>query len=387
MRNFIVMALVLLLATPLTILAESTSGQKRELIELLLIRERLAELNANWHENPHHAQTLNTNISTFNKLKKEIDDLSEFSWRYGMLLRKKIEDGEVMTGHNRFVVMRIADAFSVAVKKISEFSSLYAPGEKAIKKERLFEDTSLEKTKANMLWLSTHLSIFNAFIRSYDGFYRNKHTRNLLKDLTRASEGEEIRFDELISIAQHSVTKHTQKTLKNALNQYVAARRDMISHRDQQLGELIASVEANQSAHDLYNDVDFDLRTHSVSDGLSRFLSAVVGGASKFFGNIAGRFRFRKGYMYDDKKYKKQLLTKLRPLDIITEKTPFALTDTFIPGHYGHAALYLGSEDELKSIGMWDHPVIKPHQKEIKKGKVILESLRRELGLIRWKSF
>src|SRR5690606_10100420 len=45
-------------------------------------------------------------------------------------------------------------------------------------------------------------------------------------------------------------------------------------------------------------------------------------------------------------------------------------------GHYGHIAIYLGTERQLKDLGIWEHPIIKPHQADIKRGKVILEALR-----------
>ena len=46
----------------------------------------------------------------------------------------------------------------------------------------------------------------------------------------------------------------------------------------------------------------------------------------------------------------------MKLLDILFEKTPFRLTDRFIPGHWGHVALWVGSKDdipELKRLGVW----------------------------------
>ncbi len=349
-------------------------GQKKELVEILFLRDRIAHLNADWSSDP---KALSKNTETFLVLKKELDKLGEFAWRYGMLLRQKVEEGAIITGHNRFVVLRIADAMGVASKKISEFTALYAPGEKKVKKDRLFAQVAPEEAQANILWLSAHLSIFNTFLRSYNGFYRNKDTRNLLKDLVRAAEGRNVRFDELSVIAEHSVSKKSQRHLRKAVKQYVSARSHMIGQRlNDQLIDLIGSIESNQTAHDLYNDVDFNIRSYGWSDGFSRAISGVVNAISKLFGNFAGRFRFRKGHLYDYEEYTKDTLARLRPLDILTEKTPFALTDTFIPGHYGHAALYLGTQAQLEEIGMWDHPVIRPHQADIQAGKVVLEALR-----------
>lgn len=381
MRKFIaLMALLTSFASWPTLAAnnsELTDNQKRELVDIMLIRDRLSELSAIVSESPLEAKSLNENSKRFLKLKEEIDKLGKFSWYYGMLLQKKVEDGSVISGHNRFVTLRLADAFVAAAQKISEYTSLYAPGERRLKDKKLFSQINPLEMQANTLWLSAHLTIFHAFLNTYNGFYRYKGTRMLIKDLIRAFEGEAFQFYELVTIAEHTVDKKSQRQLKKSLEQYVSARREMINQNDsKEMLNLIGSIESNDTAHDIYNGVNFKIRSYKFVDFYSRLGSKIVNAISKLFGNFAGRFRFRKGYMYEHDSYREQVLSQLRPLDILNEKTPFALTDTFIPGHYGHSALYLGTEKQLKEIGMWDHPVIKPHQEEIKKGKVILEALR-----------
>jgi hypothetical protein len=97
---------------------------------------------------------------------------------------------------------------------------------------------------------------------------------------------------------------------------------------------------------------------------------------SKAFGNTAGRFQSRYGLLKDRADVIADLKSTLRPLDILLEKTPFRLTDHFIPGYYGHNAIWLGTEDELKSLGLWDHPVFRPLQDKIRNGQSIVEALR-----------
>ena len=58
------------------------------------------------------------------------------------------------------------------------------------------------------------------------------------------------------------------------------------------------------------------------------------------------------------------------------EKTPFRLTDKLIPGHFGHVAIWVGTERELKALDLWDHEWIKPHQEKIRRGASVLEALR-----------
>lgn len=99
--------------------------------------------------------------------------------------------------------------------------------------------------------------------------------------------------------------------------------------------------------------------------------------SSMIFGNTMGLFASRKGKLFHlPVEEKNQIVGQLKPLDILLEKTPFRLTDKFIPGHYGHVAIWVGSEDELKQLGIWDHPIIKKYQNDIRNGKRIIEALR-----------
>jgi hypothetical protein len=111
-------------------------------------------------------------------------------------------------------------------------------------------------------------------------------------------------------------------------------------------------------------------------DVIHNTLADTVFALSKAFGNTAGLFQFRRGYLYHSKPLIQDLQSKLRPGDVLLEKTPFRLTDRFIPGYWGHNAIWLGTEDELKSLGIWDHPKIKPLQARIHVGQSIVEALR-----------
>jgi uncharacterized protein YycO len=66
----------------------------------------------------------------------------------------------------------------------------------------------------------------------------------------------------------------------------------------------------------------------------------------------------------------------LRAGDILLEKTPFRLTDRLIPGHWGHAAIWVGTEQELKQLGLWEHPVVQKHQDAVRSGASVVEALR-----------
>ncbi len=104
-------------------------------------------------------------------------------------------------------------------------------------------------------------------------------------------------------------------------------------------------------------------------------------------GNFAGLFRFRKGYLYQKDSLLAVVKKHLHPMYILAEKTGFTLTDKMIPGYFGHIALWLGTEQDLKKLGIWNHPFIKPFQNRIHLGYSVLESVREGTRLSRLEDF
>ena len=82
---------------------------------------------------------------------------------------------------------------------------------------------------------------------------------------------------------------------------------------------------------------------------------------SGLFGNTVGLYEERKGKLYGDEAAKRKVQSVLQPLDIILEKTPFRLTDKFIPGHFGHVAIWTGTKAELIDIGVWDNLIVQQY--------------------------
>ena len=98
--------------------------------------------------------------------------------------------------------------------------------------------------------------------------------------------------------------------------------------------------------------------------------------SSMLFGNTVGLVETRHGKLYGRGEVERELRDSARAGDILLEKTPFRLTDTFIPGHWGHAAIWVGNEDELRELGVWDLPQVRPYQEQIRAGRRIVEALR-----------
>lgn len=97
---------------------------------------------------------------------------------------------------------------------------------------------------------------------------------------------------------------------------------------------------------------------------------------SMVFGNAVGLVETRKGKLYKKADVLADVSGSLRAGDILLEKTPFRLTDKLIPGYWGHAAVWIGTESELKELGIWDNPLVARYRDEIREGRLVVEALR-----------
>jgi len=98
--------------------------------------------------------------------------------------------------------------------------------------------------------------------------------------------------------------------------------------------------------------------------------------SSMMFGNVVGLVESRRGKLDADNGVFQAVSTELSAGDVLLEKTPFRLTDSFIPGHWGHAAVWIGTETELRELGLWEHPLVAAHRRAIASGHGVVEALR-----------
>lgn len=114
--------------------------------------------------------------------------------------------------------------------------------------------------------------------------------------------------------------------------------------------------------------VTADTMTDMEREGVSLF--------SMVFGNAVGLVETRKGKLYKKGDVLAHVSSSLRAGDILLEKTPFRLTDKLIPGYWGHAAVWIGTEAELKELGIWNNPLVIRYRNEIREGRLVVEALR-----------
>ncbi len=104
-----------------------------------------------------------------------------------------------------------------------------------------------------------------------------------------------------------------------------------------------------------------------------------LGTVSRLFGNVVGLVETRRGKLFRlDREEREQIRAGLKPLDILLEKTPFRLTDKFIPGYYGHVAIWIGSPADwlAEGIDITKEAEVQHLLPRITGGAMVVEALR-----------
>lgn len=114
-------------------------------------------------------------------------------------------------------------------------------------------------------------------------------------------------------------------------------------------------------------------------DNVNQFSRESINILSGLVGNTLGLVETRKGKMKNlTNRELRALEHQLQPLDILLEKTPFRLTDKFIPGYYGHVAIWVGGPADWQREGLdiTGDPVVRKNLKKISSGRKVVEALR-----------
>lgn len=72
---------------------------------------------------------------------------------------------------------------------------------------------------------------------------------------------------------------------------------------------------------------------------------------------------------------------RLQPLDIVLIRSRPAMTRLMIPSHFTHAEIWLGSESQMRRLGAWSLPQVRPHHDALKDGRQIIESAQDDVHL------
>lgn len=201
----------------------------------------------------------------------------------------------------------------------------------------------------------------------YTKLFTTRKTRNMFQDLLN----EERPLARSYKERNNELHAHFVRALDSEMRSLVAAD---LKRANLEIKSIITPFSVDR-AKDFASSRSDNLYMN-FSDELFNSLQAATYQLSKIFGSVAGNVKFRKGHFWLRKDVTTFMRTKLRPFDLLLDKAPFALSDRFIPGHYSHAAIYLGTKEQLQEIGLWTHKALDPYRHDIEAGKVIVEALR-----------
>lgn len=337
--------------------------------KLLNIIDRTGEINIERNAHKDHTRANTENIVNLIKIGK---DFKQISKQYSLQIVNKLNNGEVLTGAEIATLDLFMKTLLIVTDKNMELGKLYYLS----LEEKMYYPNNTQRTKENMIWLTGYLNVFDLFTSAYDHYFSEGKVRRILKDIYRVRAKEVPSLKKLKASVKLINDKKFKEFLKSKTLEVYANRIPMLQEMDVTLTRQIAQFEMLPISTEIQKRSYPRMKLWSFWDSIVRVFNNFTNFVSGVFGNIVGSVRWRHGYLYDHYWAHNYMMENLKPLDIIAEKTPFALTDLFIPGHFGHIAVYLGTEEQLREIGMWSHPKIIPLQSEIRKGNTILESIR-----------
>ena len=245
-----------------------------------------------------------------------------------------------------------------------------------------FRMTPEEQYQAVMLSLAAALVLYDNYVLAISIFAEDDKLRRFMNE---RKSGYGIISGKLSRITTSYYSPHKRERARKAIafyEEHLDEYRDRIES-DEYLHYLNNLIQQSPS----YSQVQTTAVLPNVAKGFELFgvvtrdaihvaRTESTGLFSRLFGNTAGLVETRRGKLYGRKDIHERLHGQLKAGDILFEKTPFRLTDILIPGYWGHVAIWTGTESELVELGIWDRPVVRRYQNEIRQGRYVVEALR-----------
>jgi len=306
--------------------------------------------------------------------------------RHAEMVREAMLKGRPLKGSELAQINESASERLILRNQAYEyFSKSFYLVEGRIKKDFTLSD---EELKELMFGLSVAVTLFDTTLYTYYKFHDNPKIRRLLNEKDSAYRREGNTFEQSVKgIFSLTNSIYLQRAIKIYTLFYVE-RRILIddpelayAHKIIQASFLYNNFKNRKTSgtiHDYFRIIGtrIKINAQAKSDFFNYIANSILYNGSRLFGNIVGGFQKRRGLLYRDPKFLSRVTSALRPMDVLLEKTPFRLTDNFIPGFWGHAAIYIGTKEDLEELGIWENELVQKYSKEISKGKFIVEALR-----------
>jgi hypothetical protein len=266
------------------------------------------------------------------------------------------------------------------------------------KVSKAYEPTQ-EELKSIMMALALGVTMADNYLMAYQVFENNTKLRKILNEY-------DIAYDKKVNMLRDNIHEYyslkNRKRLKRAIKIYQTFFLPVISeYNSPEFVELSNIIEGSpffqkfkqrnfwSNLGDFFNHLGskaFHFKMYALDIG-AKLIEKIIYDGSKIFGNTLGTVHFRPGKLQWEDDFLPSVQKELQVLDVLMENTPNHATSKYIPGFWTHAAIYAGTEEDLKFYGIWDHPFVQKHQERIRAGANVIEGLRSGVEINPIKSF
>lgn len=327
--------------------------------------------------------SLKKEVVEFRTLAERALTLRAETIKVGVGIKKKMDKGKPLTGDDMALINTgINEHLSLRneLLAVAEAHECWLDGsEKELIKQGITPESRLTGV---MLSLSSAMLLYDNYLLAVSLFEGDSKLRRILNE---SDPGYAVTSAALakVTLNYNSISNRARARKAIKFFERESARFKLTLERNPDIGYLnllIAQSPSNSMVKNwspfyvigrklgFLSGVTTDTLTGMEREGVSLF--------SMVFGNAVGLVETRKGKLYKKTDVLADVSSSLRAGDILLEKTPFRLTDKLIPGYWGHAAVWIGSETELKELGIWENPLVIQYHDEIREGRLVVEALR-----------
>lgn len=341
----------------------------------------------------HQHNELAVSVDWFQQLVEWALSLRSRSVSFAEHLKDVHANGKPLDGAD-LEVLRLGTREHLALRReirhVIERYQLWMPSEDRVVPPLIDGEARL---KGVMTALAGALVLYDNFAFSIMVYQDDGDLRRLIN---RADPGYGIREDQLLEVLHEYNDSESREAVQEALD-WIDDRREVVDRlatTDPQMAWLDTLIRQSPSRTRITKSGGWKGYLRLAAGSFNLGVDKIVGAGKetshtlgKAFGNTVGLIAVRDGKLGADREARAAVRAELRPLDVLLEKTPFRLTDKLIPGHFGHVAIWTGTPGDLKALGLWDDPLIVPHQEAIIGGARVLEALRDGVQLRSLESF
>lgn len=302
-------------------------------------------------------------------------------------LHAKSSTKQPLSGKDLEDLSNTTSSFLKQREKLYALATKYEKETKSISNDKESKDIQIAKVSIS---LASTLLMYDNWMLAISQYQND----NLLRfHLNNPDSGYGIGYRELSKMASSFASSENRYRTKSAIDWY--EKNIQNNEIDFENYKYISTLIKNSPSYSIIKENDtssiintkIEQTTFDFIDTGKSVKNETTNLVSLLFGNTVGMVATRKGKLYDSQEILSSTKSNFKAGDILLEKTPFRLTDSFIPGHWGHAALWVGDEQELKELGIWENEVVVPYHEKIKNGKHIIEALREGVVINSMKHF